>query len=217
MKPGNILITKEGWIKITDLGLAKDLAAGEVTNVDTLMGTPYYMAPKTSSRERKSGPHPTSIPWESSSTKCSPGARRSSAPSIRSSPATCIRSPPGSFPMARPTPLPEPTVRLLRCLLAKDAALRPKSGRSGGTVPIRLQGTHVGSSDGIRPWEGLPGSRRLEHLPASGPLHGAEPRIAHERIPGRRVLHTTTRERMLIWVLAALFLGGCIFAYLSSR
>jgi hypothetical protein len=33
---------------------------------------------------------------------------------------------------------------------------------------------------------------------------------------GHRVLHTTGRERVIIWALAIVFLAGCVIAYLSS-
>jgi hypothetical protein len=34
---------------------------------------------------------------------------------------------------------------------------------------------------------------------------------------GHRVTHTTGVERILIWALAIVFLGGCLIAYFSSR
>jgi len=45
LKPENILIDEDGYIKLTDFGLAKKLASTSETT-DTICGTPEYMAPE---------------------------------------------------------------------------------------------------------------------------------------------------------------------------
>ena len=46
VKPGNILITPTGQVKITDFGIAKAVDAAPVTQTGMVMGTAQYIAPE---------------------------------------------------------------------------------------------------------------------------------------------------------------------------
>jgi hypothetical protein len=47
IKPGNIMLTREGLVKVMDFGLAKEVQAPtHLTLSGTIMGTPYYMSPE---------------------------------------------------------------------------------------------------------------------------------------------------------------------------
>jgi tetratricopeptide (TPR) repeat protein len=57
LKPLNILLTRDGVLKITDFGLAKRLEAQGQTHTGDVMGTPSYMAPEQAAgRIREVGP-----------------------------------------------------------------------------------------------------------------------------------------------------------------
>jgi eukaryotic-like serine/threonine-protein kinase len=46
VKPGNILLSPDGMVKITDFGLAHAAGSARVTAPDVVMGTPQYLAPE---------------------------------------------------------------------------------------------------------------------------------------------------------------------------
>ncbi|MBI2944323.1 MAG: serine/threonine protein kinase [Candidatus Wallbacteria bacterium] len=55
LKPENMLVTPEGDLRLTDLGIAKDLTGDAATAAGMLLGTPNYMSPEQV-RGRQVGP-----------------------------------------------------------------------------------------------------------------------------------------------------------------
>jgi serine/threonine-protein kinase len=49
VKPGNLLVGRDGSIKITDFGIARAVDAIPLTRTGTLLGTPLYLAPEQAS------------------------------------------------------------------------------------------------------------------------------------------------------------------------
>ncbi len=46
IKPGNILIGRDGWVVVTDFGIAKVTSAASITGSGSMLGTPHYMSPE---------------------------------------------------------------------------------------------------------------------------------------------------------------------------
>jgi serine/threonine protein kinase len=221
VKPANVLITKDGWLKLSDLGLAKDMGSREMTNADTLLGTPSYMAPESFIPGKELGPaadiYSLGIMLYEMLTGRPPftGTLNQVISGHLHAEPTYAMAHQGSK-----LPLPEPTVRLLKALLAKDPALRPRTGREVADLcQMRLQGVQSGVLPGrnfaaTRDTSGLSDSSTFQRLG-----HFMEKNLGSRitEYQGQRVLHTTGKERLLIWALAIAFLAGCVFAYLSSR
>lgn len=52
IKPGNILITPDGRVKLTDFGIARAIDAAPVTRAGMVMGTAHYLAPEQAAGAR---------------------------------------------------------------------------------------------------------------------------------------------------------------------
>eukprot|EP00811_Abedinium_folium_P033877 NODE_6809_length_1636_cov_11.925116.p1 GENE.NODE_6809_length_1636_cov_11.925116~~NODE_6809_length_1636_cov_11.925116.p1 ORF type:complete len:278 (+),score=67.89 NODE_6809_length_1636_cov_11.925116:741-1574(+) len=46
LKPENVMLDQQGYIKLIDFGIAKKLAVKKTTRTFTMIGTPHYMAPE---------------------------------------------------------------------------------------------------------------------------------------------------------------------------
>lgn len=89
IKPGNLLITPDGRVKITDFGIARIADQVPLTATGQVMGTVQYLSPsrRAGTRHRR---RPTSTRWASSRTSAWPAAAPSRA--SRRSPSPWRRS-----------------------------------------------------------------------------------------------------------------------------
>lgn len=76
IKPGNLMLTRNGTIKVADFGLAKfsretDKSRGRsLTGTNAIMGTPDYMAPEQARMRKPPIFEPTSTPSVAPFTSC---------------------------------------------------------------------------------------------------------------------------------------------------
>lgn len=123
VKPGNILITPTGQVKLTDFGIAKSMGASAVTQTGMVVGTAQYISP-----EQAMG-HDTSPAGDVYSLgvvgyECLAGRR----PFVADSPVTIAMMHVRETPPPLPDSVPEPVRRVLAQAMAKDPAQRYPDG-----------------------------------------------------------------------------------------
>lgn len=206
LKPSNILITKEGRLKISDLGLAKDLRRLDLTAMNTAVGTPTYMAPEAF----RSGLVPDHradfyalgvILYEMvyGRPPFTGDLNQVIAGHLHEEPA---------YSHGKVTVAPE-LLGLLKRLLDKDPAKRPADGNEVLNLTRRAQAALAGlpaaPAPAPRPDPGTETATRLSRF--------LEKRMGSKatEYQGESILHTTAKERFLVWALLAFFVG-CVLA-----
>lgn len=122
IKPGNLLITPEGRVKITDFGIARIADQVPLTATGQVMGTVQYLAP-----EQASG-HTATATTDIYSLgivayECLAGKR----PFTGESQVAIAMAQINDTPPALPSDVPEPVRNLVYACLAKDATGRPQT------------------------------------------------------------------------------------------
>ena len=201
IKPGNLLVSPGGRVKITDFGIANAAGSAPITRAGTLIGTPAYLAP-----ERLSGPSATPasdlyslgiVAWEClTGTPPYAGLEIEVALAHRDLPLPPL-----------PEGVPAEVAAMIAELAAKDPAARPASAREAAQRAGRLRDA-LGASALARNWPDTQpaGSSAAHaatladaHLPTltGGPL--PDPRPPKRRLPDR----TRPRRTVVLAVATA--------------
>ncbi|UTT48688.1 serine/threonine-protein kinase [Rhodococcus gordoniae] len=162
VKPGNILITPTGQVKITDFGIAKAVDASPVTRTGMVMGTAQYIAP-----EQALGQEATSASDVYSLGVVGYEVLSGRRPFLGDSVVTVAMKHVQETPAPLPTDLPAEVRELIEIAMSKDPAYRYANGgefanavaavRSGRPVPPPGNVPPVTSANRVLP-PGVPGT-----------------------------------------------------------
>jgi len=134
VKPGNILVTPDGVVKVTDFGIARATNAVPLTQTGAIMGTAYYISPEQASG-RSVTPASDVYSLGIVAYECLTGRR----PFDGDTPVSVALAQVSQEPPALPADLPDPVRELVMRMLAKDPAARPASAGELGAEALALR------------------------------------------------------------------------------
>ena len=148
VKPGNILVTPEGTVKITDFGIARAADSVPITQTGAIMGTAYYISPEQASGGSVT---PASDLYSLGivAYECLTGRRPFSGDTPVGVALAQIRDEPPSLPETVPAPARD----LVMGLLAKEPRDRPASAGEVGRRALALGPTLGVAAEGSGPVE----------------------------------------------------------------
>ena len=79
VKPANIVSTADGYVKLTDFGIARARNEAPLTATGEVLGTPHYLSPEQAKGEPRRPAERRLRPGRRRATRCSPGTGRSPA------------------------------------------------------------------------------------------------------------------------------------------
>ncbi|MEV7801851.1 serine/threonine-protein kinase [Microbispora sp. NPDC088329] len=123
VKPGNLLVTETGQVKITDFGIARAREAAPLTATGTILGTAQYVSPEQASGTTLT---PASDIYSLGvvAYECLAGR----PPFTAETPVALALRHLNDTPPPLPGNVPAPVVALVMSMLAKDPAARPETG-----------------------------------------------------------------------------------------
>ncbi|MGW4482653.1 protein kinase domain-containing protein [Amycolatopsis sp. NPDC004368] len=212
VKPGNILVTPAGQVKITDFGVAKAAHAAPVTRNGMVMGTAHYIAPEQAlghDAEPASDVYSLAV----CGYECLAGHRPFLSENSVSVAMMHIRD----VPPPLPPDVPPGARAVIEATLVKDPRQRYASGgefaaavaaiRAGHPLPTPLGVVNAAYAAGRTP-PGMPQAGEIPHAPIGpGPAFpaGAVRQAVHPPVPRRR-------SQWGWWVLLAVLVVAVIVA-----
>ena len=204
VKPGNVLMGRDGRVRLTDFGIARLVDAARVTSTGMMVGTASYLAPEQVAGEPV-GPPADVYALGLVLLEVLTGEREYAGSTVEVALARLQRQP--SVPRTLPAGWPG----LLTAMTARQPAVRPTPGQAAEELARIAAG---GESTTVLP-VGVPAAARTSVLPrtrvAPVPARVAEP------LPPRRTVAAAPRRSpwpVLLLLLAILVagVGGVLYA-----
>ncbi|MGH3709542.1 MAG: serine/threonine-protein kinase [Pseudonocardiaceae bacterium] len=203
VKPGNILITPAGRVKITDFGIARAVDAVPVTRNGMVLGTAHYLAPEQAAGN-EAGPAADVYSLAVVGYECLAGQRPFVAESAVSVAMMHIRD--------RPPPLPADVPSAVRALIDATLVKDPRQRyRTGGEFAAAVAAVRAGHQ------LPLPRSAAVSGSPtgsSTGSLTAVLPSSPPQRWPDRR--DAVRIAAVLLGVCTLIFGGYLVRAALRS-
>ncbi|MGB6889728.1 MAG: serine/threonine-protein kinase, partial [Mycobacterium sp.] len=217
VKPGNILITPNGQVKLTDFGIAKAVDAVPVTQTGMVMGTAQYIAP-----EQALGEDATAASDVYSLGVVGYEAVSGKRPFVGDGALTVAMKHIKETPAPLPADLPPNVRELIEITLVKNPGMRYRNGgqfadavsavRSGRRAPRPNSAPVIKANPAS-----IPGAKRAESRPAPAPR--PRPTTGHRSPPPARRAFSAG-QRALLWaagILGALAIISAILLVVADR
>ncbi|MEI7033058.1 serine/threonine-protein kinase [Streptomyces pratensis] len=176
VKPGNVLLARDGQVLLTDFGIAAIEGDSTITRTGELVGSIDYLAPE---RVRGGDPGPASDLWSLGATLYT--AVEGSSPFRRTSPISTMQAVVTEEP---PAPVNAgPLGSVITALLRKDPDDRPTAAETEQMLLAAMEGREPRAAQAHVPTQRLPEDARYGY-PGSDGSTARLPRAAQQTAPG---------------------------------
>lgn len=209
VKPANLLVTRDGTVKITDFGIASSTASVPLTLTGQVIGTAHYLSPEQAQGSRAT-PASDVYALGAVAYECLAGRRAFDGENSVQIALKQLRE----EPLPLPLDVPEQVRRLVERALVKDPAARfPDGAAFRDAVDLVLAGHELEPVPASPPTAAFPGP-----LPAAGAAADAAPLLPDttgapipglrpELVPAARREHGRRSAWLLVGTLAAITLA----------
>jgi serine/threonine protein kinase len=209
VKPANILVGRDGRVRLTDFGIARLVDAARVTSTGMMVGTASYLAPEQVAGEPV-GPPADVYALGLVLLECLTGQREYAGSTVEVALARLHRAP------QVPATLPAGWPGLLRAMTARDPSARPTPAQAADDLGRILAGgeatTVLAAAPAAESTTALPRTRVAEGTAPPPTPRPASPPAVRPAPPARRRRSATPYVLALLLLVGVLAAGGYALA-----